>query len=56
MNIKLQSYYSGRDQYPALVPRIFMQRQHFVKREIIINGPRQKAFEYINFDCRGRQF
>jgi len=26
---------------------LFMRKQHFVKREIIINAPRQKVFDYI---------
>jgi len=30
-----------------LIIGLFMRRQHYVKREIIINAPRQKVFDYI---------
>ena len=26
---------------------LFMKREHYVKREIIINAPRQKVFDYL---------
>lgn len=30
-----------------LIIGLFMKRQHYVKREIIINAPRQKVFDYL---------
>ena len=30
-----------------LVVAIFMKKEHFVRREIVINAPRQKVFDYI---------
>jgi hypothetical protein len=30
-----------------LIIALFMKRDHFVKREIIINAPRQKVFDYL---------
>src|SRR5687767_15728194 len=30
-----------------LIIAIFMKREHYVKREIIINAPRQKVFDYL---------
>jgi len=30
-----------------LLMALFMKREHFVKREIIINAPRQKVFDYV---------
>ena len=30
-----------------LIIALFMKREHYVKREIIINAPRQKVFDYI---------
>jgi hypothetical protein len=30
-----------------LVIGLFMKREHYVKREIIINAPRQKVFDYV---------
>src|SRR5436190_23452647 len=30
-----------------LIFGLFMRRQHYVKREIIIHAPRQKVFDYI---------
>ena len=30
-----------------LIIAFFMKREHYVKREIIINAPRQKVFDYI---------
>jgi hypothetical protein len=30
-----------------LIIALFMKREHYVKREIIINSPRQKVFDYI---------
>jgi hypothetical protein len=30
-----------------LITALFMKREHYVKREIIINAPRQKVFDYI---------
>ena len=30
-----------------LIVAFFMKREHYVKREIIINAPRQKVFDYI---------
>jgi hypothetical protein len=30
-----------------LIIALFMKRNHYVKREIIINAPRQKVFDYI---------
>ncbi len=30
-----------------LIIGLFMKREHYVKREIIINAPRQKVFDYI---------
>src|SRR4249919_615436 len=30
-----------------LLIALFMKREHYVNREIIINAPRQKVFEYI---------
>ena len=30
-----------------LLIALFMKREHYVKREIIINAPRQKVFDYI---------
>jgi len=32
-----------------LLAALFMTRKHYVKREIIINAPRQKVFDYIKF-------
>jgi len=30
-----------------LIAALFMKREHYVKREIVINAPRQKVFDYI---------
>jgi len=30
-----------------LLVALFMKKEHYVKREIIINAPRQKVFEYV---------
>jgi len=30
-----------------LIIALFMKREHYVKREIIINAPRQKVFDYL---------
>jgi hypothetical protein len=30
-----------------LIIALFMKREHYVKREIIINAPRQKVFDYV---------
>ena len=30
-----------------LIVGLFMKRQHYVRREIVINAPRQKVFDYI---------
>src|SRR5258707_3833503 len=30
-----------------LIIALFMKREHYVKREIIINAPRQKIFDYV---------
>ncbi len=30
-----------------LIIALFMKREHFVKREIVINAPRQKVFDYL---------
>ncbi len=30
-----------------LILSLFMRREHFVKREIVINAPRQKVFDYL---------
>src|SRR6185295_3571456 len=30
-----------------LIIALFMKRKHYVKREIIINAPRQKVFDYV---------
>ena len=30
-----------------LIIALFMRREHYVKREIIINAPRQKVFDYL---------
>jgi len=30
-----------------LLIALFMKREHYVKREIIINAPRQKVFDYV---------
>jgi hypothetical protein len=30
-----------------LIIALFMRREHYVKREIIINAPRQKVFDYV---------
>jgi len=30
-----------------LIMALFMKREHYVKREIIINAPRQKVFDYL---------
>lgn len=32
-----------------LIAALIMTRKHFVKREVIINAPRQKVFDYIKF-------
>lgn len=32
-----------------LVAALFMKKDHYVKREIIINAPRQKVFEFLRF-------
>ena len=32
-----------------LIVALFMKREHYVKREIIINAPRQKVFDYVRF-------
>jgi hypothetical protein len=31
----------------ALIIALFMKKEHFVKRDIVINAPRQKVFEYV---------
>ena len=30
-----------------LIMALFMKKEHYVKREIIINAPRQKVFDYL---------
>jgi hypothetical protein len=30
-----------------LIIALFMRREHYVKREIVINAPRQKVFDYV---------
>src|ERR1043165_7920943 len=30
-----------------LIMALFMKREHYVRREIIINAPRQKVFDYL---------
>ena len=30
-----------------LIIALFMKKEHYVKREIIINAPRQKVFDYV---------
>ena len=30
-----------------LIIALFMKKEHFVKREIVINAPRQKVFDYV---------
>src|SRR4029079_10719987 len=32
-----------------LIIGLFMKKQHYVKREIIINAPRQKVFDFVRF-------
>jgi len=32
-----------------LIAALFMRKNHFVKREIVIRAPRQKVFDYIKF-------
>ena len=32
-----------------LIAALFMKKEHYVKREVIINAPLQKVFEYIRF-------
>jgi hypothetical protein len=32
-----------------LLIAIFMKKEHYVKREIIINAPRQKVFDFVRF-------
>src|SRR3984957_4258350 len=32
-----------------LIVALFMKKEHYVKREIIINAPRQKVFDYLKF-------
>ena len=32
-----------------LIVGLFMSREHYIKRDIIINAPQQKVFEYIKF-------
>jgi hypothetical protein len=39
-----------------LVIALFMKREHYVKREIIINAPRQKVFDYIKLLKNQDQF
>src|SRR5215510_14500887 len=33
----------------VLIAGLFMSKEHYVKREIIINVPRQRVFDYIKF-------
>jgi hypothetical protein len=30
-----------------LIIALFMKKEHYIKREIIINAPRQKVFDYV---------
>ena len=39
-----------------LIIALFMKREHYVKREIIINAPRQKVFDYIKLLKNQDQF
>ena len=39
-----------------LIIALFMKREHYVKREIIINAPRQKIFDYIKLLKNQDQF
>lgn len=32
-----------------LILTLFMKREHYVKREIVINAPRQKIFDYLKY-------
>jgi hypothetical protein len=32
-----------------LISALFMRKEHYVKREIVINAPRQKVFDYLRF-------
>jgi hypothetical protein len=39
-----------------LIIALFMKREHYVKREIIINAPRQKVFDYVKLLKNQDQF
>ena len=39
-----------------LIIALFMKREHYVKREIIINAPRQKVFDYLKLLKNQDQF
>src|SRR6185436_17821071 len=39
-----------------LIVALFMKREHYVNREIIINAPRQKVFDYIKLLKNQEQF
>jgi hypothetical protein len=39
-----------------LLIALFMKREHYVKREIIINAPRQKVFDYVKLLKNQDQF
>ncbi len=32
-----------------LIVAVFMKREHFIRRKIVINAPRQKVFDYLRF-------
>ena len=39
-----------------LIIALFMKREHYVRREIIINAPRQKVFDYLKLLKNQEQF
>ena len=39
-----------------LIIALFMKREHYVKREIIINAPRQKVFDFLKLLKNQDQF
>ncbi|HMK25452.1 MAG TPA: SRPBCC family protein [Chitinophagaceae bacterium] len=39
-----------------LIMALFMKKEHYVKREIIINAPRQKVFDYVKLLKNQEQF
>jgi hypothetical protein len=36
----------------VLIAALFMKKDHYVRREIIINAPRQKVFDFLRLNLK----